>query len=346
MTDQTTSTGAQAAPAPQASATPPFAPQPSAPVSDKSFVLTWLFAWLFGGIGVDRFYLGKVGTGLLKLFTFGGLGVWWLIDLILVLAGAQRDKAGRRLAGYEQHKKVAWIVTAVAVALGMVLGTFTNANADRSDSSAAPIASEEQPDAVESEPEEPVEVETETVQDWADRTYGSFAEETLTGAGDDLIALPVGVNAGIVTATHDGGSNFVLSVLDASNQPTGDLLVNEIGSYSGTTAYGFTSFGEGTTVQVSADGNWSVTLAPISSAPAIASSGSGDAVFLYDGAAGKLTATHDGSSNFVVSEQTGDAFHFGLLVNEIGAYSGTVPLAAGPSVITVNADGGWTLVVG
>lgn len=116
-----------------------------------------------------------------------------------------------------------------------------------------------------------------------------------------------------------------------------------IGSYTGTTAYGFTALGEGTTVQVTADGNWSVTLAPMSSAPAIASSGAGDAAFLYDGAAGKLAATHNGSRNFVVSEQTGDAFSFGLLVNEISAYSSMIPLSSGPSVISVNADGAWTL---
>jgi hypothetical protein len=38
-------------------------------------------------------------------------------------------------------------------------------------------------------------------------------------------------------------------------------------------------------------------------------------------------------------------FEFGLLINEIGPYSGTVPLSAGPSVITVGANGGWTLTV-
>jgi hypothetical protein len=60
----------------------------------------------------------------------------------------------------------------------------------------------------------------------------------------------------------------------------------------------------------------------------------------------KLTATHSGERNFVVFEETDAAFSYGLLVNEIGAYSGVVPLSAGPSVITVTADGAWTLAVG
>ncbi|MDO5754502.1 Ltp family lipoprotein [Arthrobacter sp.] len=90
----------------------------------KSFIVTWLLSWFLGGLGIDRFYLGKVGSGVAKLLTFGGLGIWVIIDIILVLAGAQRDKAGRRLAGYEQHKKIAWIITLAVVALGILTSAF------------------------------------------------------------------------------------------------------------------------------------------------------------------------------------------------------------------------------
>lgn len=84
-------------------------------IGQKSFLTTWLLSLFLGGLGVDRFYLGKIGTGILKLITFGGLGVWALIDLVVTLAGGQRDKDGYRLAGYDRHKLIAWIVTAVII---------------------------------------------------------------------------------------------------------------------------------------------------------------------------------------------------------------------------------------
>ena len=90
----------------------------------KSFIATWLFAWLLGYLAIDRFYLGKIGTGILKLITVGGFGLWYLIDLILVLAGGQHDKQGRDLAGYQQSKAIAWIVTLVVFVLGGVSGVL------------------------------------------------------------------------------------------------------------------------------------------------------------------------------------------------------------------------------
>ncbi|TFD23452.1 TM2 domain-containing protein [Cryobacterium sp. TMS1-13-1] len=319
---------------------------PNPPISQKSFMATWLFSWLLGIFAVDRFYLGKSGTGLLKLVTFGGLGIWWLVDLILVLVGAQRDKHGLTLAGYGQFKKVAWIVTGAVTVLSMIVSGI-NAGNGPSESPAAVAPAAAVADAAD-EPvvDEPV-VEAapvDTVQSWADDAFGTFEVVSQTGFGDNLVTLPAGATAGIVTATHDGSSNFSISVLDAANASTGQLLVNTIGAYNGTTEYGFSSFGEDATLQITADGNWSLTIAPISAAPGLAASGAGDGVFLYDGSTGKLTATHDGSSNFAIIEETDELFSMGLLVNEIGPYSGTVPLGSGPSAIVVSADGNWTLL--
>jgi TM2 domain-containing membrane protein YozV len=57
--------------------------------------LTLLLLSIFlGQLGVDRFYVGKIGTGILKLVTLGGCGIWWLIDLIMIICGKFTDSNG------------------------------------------------------------------------------------------------------------------------------------------------------------------------------------------------------------------------------------------------------------
>ena len=90
----------------------------------KRFLVTWLLALLLGTFGIDRFYLGKIGTGIVKLITLGGLGIWTLIDIILVLAGAQHDKQGRPLEGRERLLTVAIIITIVVYVLGVAGNIF------------------------------------------------------------------------------------------------------------------------------------------------------------------------------------------------------------------------------
>ncbi len=66
-------------------------------VSPKLLLPAVLLCFLFGVFGVHRFFVGKVGTGLLQLFTFGGLGIWAFIDLIILICGAFTDSDGRKL---------------------------------------------------------------------------------------------------------------------------------------------------------------------------------------------------------------------------------------------------------
>lgn len=72
------------------------APTPAA--GQKSWVVALVLCILLGMFGVHRFYVGKVGTGILQLLTFGGFGIWTLIDFILILIGNFRDKQGQPLA--------------------------------------------------------------------------------------------------------------------------------------------------------------------------------------------------------------------------------------------------------
>lgn len=63
----------------------------------KSFLVAILLSVLVGVYGVDRFYLGHIGLGVLKLITAGGCGIWWIIDIILIATGNMKDKAGQPL---------------------------------------------------------------------------------------------------------------------------------------------------------------------------------------------------------------------------------------------------------
>ena len=120
--------------------TAPFPPnygygQP--PLSNKSFLTAWLLSLLLGVFGVDRFYLGKVGTGILKLVTLGGFGIWALVDLILILTNKMRDTQGLPLEGYDRHRKIALIVTGVLILLSIVVNSARAGSAP----SSAPAAS-------------------------------------------------------------------------------------------------------------------------------------------------------------------------------------------------------------
>lgn len=72
--------------------------QTTAGTGSKSWIVTLLLSFFVGYLGVHRFYVGKIGTGILMLITFGGLGLWALIDFIMIAVGKFSDKQGLALA--------------------------------------------------------------------------------------------------------------------------------------------------------------------------------------------------------------------------------------------------------
>jgi TM2 domain-containing membrane protein YozV len=65
--------------------------------SDKLLLPTFVLCLLFGVFGAHRFYVGKIGTGILMILTLGGLGIWGLIDLVVILCGEFTDKEGNKI---------------------------------------------------------------------------------------------------------------------------------------------------------------------------------------------------------------------------------------------------------
>ena len=65
--------------------------------SDKSNVVALLLCFFIGILGVHRFYVGKIGTGVLQLLTLGGLGIWALIDMIMIILQKFTDSDGNTL---------------------------------------------------------------------------------------------------------------------------------------------------------------------------------------------------------------------------------------------------------
>lgn len=69
--------------------------------SDKSRGIALILAIVLGVFGAHRFYVGKIGTGVLMLCTFGGLGIWYLVDVVMIASGGFRDAAGRRVLRWD-----------------------------------------------------------------------------------------------------------------------------------------------------------------------------------------------------------------------------------------------------
>ncbi|HEX5159184.1 MAG TPA: TM2 domain-containing protein [Ktedonobacterales bacterium] len=85
-------------PMPQYAPSPPqMQAQAGVPAQGYDWTVALILSILLGELGVDRFYTGSIGLGILKLITFGGCGIWWIVDIILIATGSYKDAQGRPL---------------------------------------------------------------------------------------------------------------------------------------------------------------------------------------------------------------------------------------------------------
>ncbi len=164
-----------------------------------------------------------------------------------------------------------------------------------------------------------------------------------SGRGDKVVKLPAQDGPTYAKVTGKGGGNF--AVISYTGSEYGDLLVNSIGSYSGSVyiAAGINR------LKVTSSGSWTIQVRPVTSAKhwdgTTALAGKGDGVVnLAGGASGITTIKNKGKSNFAVIAYTPEGDYLDLLVNEIGSYKGEVLLPdSDPMVLVIHGDGGsWS----
>ncbi|SDK63871.1 hypothetical protein SAMN05421874_109162 [Nonomuraea maritima] len=179
------------------------------------------------------------------------------------------------------------------------------------------------------------------------QTPTAAAAATYRGEGDDVVRIPATTAATLVKATHSGERNFVVWALDSNGEKV-DLVANVIGDYKGTKAFNTITPRKVRTLEVSADGAWTLQVLPMSKARywAINAKGNGsDVLKLTSPSKGmhRLTIRHSGERNFVIWALDNNGRAKRLLVNKIGDYKGRVVLPAGIRYATVEADGSWSI---
>jgi hypothetical protein len=240
-----------------------------------------------------------------------------------------------------------WALGAAVLAALLVVGVVVGVtNGGTSTTASAPTATEEAeptvaPSPPRTRPAPPPEPSPEPPP-----LPDPLPTEEYSGTGAQVVTL-VARDPRIVTVDHTGAANFAVWAVDEQGQDL-DLLVNEIGSYSGVHPLNFLDGEEAAALRIEADGQWRVSSAPLTSAPSWDGTGTyaaeSAAVVVVDGVASGLTPvtfTHQGESNFAVWAY-GDSRD--LLVNEVGPYTGETLLPTGTLVLTVEADGPWSVV--
>lgn len=257
-----------------------------------------------------------------------------------IAALVKRAGKGKSLTGLVLGAVAFFLAIGVSTAtVGAISGAGSSVGVDSSLSAAAPSSTPSDP-ASEAPPVEPSAEPTPEAPVVPENMVYS-------GSGDSVVSieLPDGADQiAIATISHSGSRNFTVWALD-SGMNEQDLMVNQIGNYSGTVAFNLRG-NDTTALEVNADGKWTITLRSVLTLKEFSGSevsGAGDDVLIYRGDAGVATIAHNGSRNFTIWTY-GDRSD--LVVNEIGAYNGSVRWSAGPSLVVISADGKWSVAVG
>jgi hypothetical protein len=204
----------------------------------------------------------------------------------------------------------------------------------------------ERPTAASLEPSDPPEaVESPEV------LPAAFEPIRLNGSGKKVVKFRIPEDAAAIAQVSYGGKgNFAIWSLAASGDKN-DLLVNVIGKYKGTVLFDESAGEHSVAFEVDAVTKWAIIIKPVTSAPtwdpAERTKGTGDSVLVVTPVSSGLVTLdlkHAGSSNFAVHAYSPDGTD--LLANEIGKFSGQVLFPDGTYLVTVSADGAWSMTPG
>lgn len=282
--------------------------------NQKDFMTASMLSLFLGFLGVDRFYLGKVGTGILKLLTLGGYGIWYIIDLILILTGSMKSKNGLELKGRTKNLKVALIITAVAFGLGILSAIASGGSISTTTIVTAPKTTTTKSSSTPAPAAKPA---VRQVSGTA-KTIGAG---TFTGGKD--------VAVGLYDVTPGAGQsgNFMVSGKDSYNE-----ILGSIGAAGGVSKVRV-QVSDGDKIEIS--GLSSVTFTPVT-APFVTSH---TAISLY---AGKFIVGQDvGAGRYVVTPGAGQSGNFMVSgKNSVNEILGGDSTYGGVPNVTANLSGG------
>jgi hypothetical protein len=178
--------------------------------------------------------------------------------------------------------------------------------------------------------------------------------QTFSGSSDKLIKLSglSGSRLHVARMTYKGSSNFIVDAVDGSGQELNNLA-NAIGRYTGDVAIELGEIDSTNQmpagIKVQAQGSWTIQILDIAAMPSLqrtSTTGRGAAVLVVPtgllGGLSTFTFVHNGSENFIV-DAYGDSSGSTNLVNEIGHFDGQELVPSDTRVITIEADGTWTI---